>query len=244
MYDELVREFLATYHLDVGTARNDVGATSVYFRLGGENRSCSILELGWRLGLYNQHEATQGVFMATLSHGENIKNDMRSAQFWPTIGDGLYANGVTGASAIRDPRVKLAHRCISFTISGRDSSQHRITFFDLFFLYTIYSEDVFCNIPFWVASFLQGEIGEKDNDLIYGGMFITKLARSYRVLTPEIRDYLSEGVCRVVRVRSLKQMRIVMDLGGGTTLGGDLGMLRLVVTMTMMMMRGCTTAAA
>ena len=35
VYDELVREFLATYHLDVGTARNDVGATSVYFRLRG-----------------------------------------------------------------------------------------------------------------------------------------------------------------------------------------------------------------
>ena len=47
-------------------------------------------------------------------------------------------------------------------------------------------------------------------------MFITRLAHSYGVLRPEILDYLSVGgTCRVVRVRSLKQMGIVTELERG-----------------------------
>lgn len=67
-----------------------------------------------------------------------------------------------------------------------------------------------------VASYLKGEVGEKQSDRIYGGMFITRLARLYRVLRPKIMGYLSVGgPCRIVRARSLKQMEVVMDLGNG-----------------------------
>ncbi|GKA18493.1 hypothetical protein Tco_0698408 [Tanacetum coccineum] len=39
--------------------------------------------------------------------------------FWPTIGDGGYNVGNTKAKSIRNPRIKLAHRCITMTITGR-----------------------------------------------------------------------------------------------------------------------------
>lgn len=81
VYNVLVREFLATYYFEVGVGRSDVGATSVYFRLRGKVRSCSILALGWRLGLYSQHVSTQALFMHLLSQGVTVKNDMRSTEF-------------------------------------------------------------------------------------------------------------------------------------------------------------------
>jgi hypothetical protein len=84
-------------------------------------------------------------------------------------------------------------------------------------LYTIFSADVYCNIPFWVASYLRTSVGERDIDKVYGGMFVTRLARSYGLLTPQIIGYLSDcGNCRVVRAKSLRQMSIVMPERNGT----------------------------
>ena len=46
---------------------------------------------------------------------------------------------------------------------------------------------------------------------------MTRLARSYGILVPEIMGYLSDcGACRVVKAKSLKQMSIVMELGDGS----------------------------
>lgn len=60
---------------------------------------------------------------------------------------------------------------------------------------------------------------------------MTRLARSYGILVPEIMGYLSDcGTCRVVKAKSLKQMNVVMELGdgsfvwyviGGVTAAGD-----------------------
>ena len=44
VYSELVREFFATFRFDQAEARTDMGGTTVYFRLGGELRSCSVAE--------------------------------------------------------------------------------------------------------------------------------------------------------------------------------------------------------
>lgn len=61
------------------------------FTLGwGELRTCSVTEFGSRLGLYSQHEAIQGGFMHRLLGGETMRNDLRCAMFWPSIGNGVY----------------------------------------------------------------------------------------------------------------------------------------------------------
>lgn len=192
-----------------------MGGTTIYFRLGGELRSCSVAEFGWRLGLYTSEEV-DGAFLLNLLHGETQRNEMRCVTFWPTIGNGAYTS-TTGAASIRDPIVRLVHRCITYSLSARQGTTHRITASDLFYLYTIFSEDVYCNIPFWVASYLRTSVGERDFDKVYGGMFVTRLARSYGLLTPQIIGYLSDcGKCRIARAKSLRQMSIVMQMGDGT----------------------------
>ena len=46
-------------------------------------------------------------------------------------------------------------------------------------------------------------------------MFVTRLARSYGILRPEILDYLSSSGCRIVKSKSLRQMEVVTELASG-----------------------------
>ncbi|GKA43316.1 hypothetical protein Tco_0736040, partial [Tanacetum coccineum] len=89
-----------------------------------------------------------------LSRGETVKADHELLLFWPKIGDDEFFIGGTAVKKVRDPRVRLAHRCIATTISGRKESTHRITAIDLFFLRCIYAKGVTCNIPYWLARYL------------------------------------------------------------------------------------------
>ncbi|GJR11243.1 hypothetical protein Tco_0793895 [Tanacetum coccineum] len=40
---------------------------------------------------------------------------------------------------------------------GRKESTHRVTKIDMFYLYCIYSDEVVCNIPYWLAKALSVE---------------------------------------------------------------------------------------
>ncbi|GKE28435.1 hypothetical protein Tco_1443819 [Tanacetum coccineum] len=71
-------------------------------------------------------------------------------EFCPTIGDGGFNVGNTKEASIKDPKVKLAHRCIATTIAGRKESTHKVTEIDLFYLCCIYNQGVICNIPYWL----------------------------------------------------------------------------------------------
>nr|GFA45943.1 zinc finger, CCHC-type [Tanacetum cinerariifolium] len=44
-------------------------------------------------------------------------------------------------------------------------------------------EGVVCNIPYWLARYLKGV---RDKSVIFGGMFVTKIARSFGLITEEM----------------------------------------------------------
>nr|GEV69069.1 hypothetical protein [Tanacetum cinerariifolium] len=102
--------------------------------------------------------------------------------------DGEFVMGGMAVKKVRDSRIRLAYRCITTTILGREDSTQRITTIDLFCLYCIYGEGATCNIPDWLAWYLERV---KDKDLICGGMFVTSIARSLRLLTNSMVDALS-----------------------------------------------------
>ncbi|GKB88209.1 hypothetical protein Tco_0960481 [Tanacetum coccineum] len=105
---------------------------SVYRELiGGEQREMSLLEFGWRIGLYTKQKSRD---RATLS--------------------GL---GNTKVKSIMDPKVRLAHRCIATTISGRKESTNQVTEIDLYYLYCIYTNEGCC----WPATW-EAEVKEED----------------------------------------------------------------------------------
>nr|GEV06702.1 zinc finger, CCHC-type [Tanacetum cinerariifolium] len=81
--------------------------------------------------------------------------DIEAPKPFVSIRDGRFNVRNTKVASIGNPRVKLAHRCIATTISGRKESTHRVTEIDLYYLYCIYKEGVVCNIPYWLAKYLK-----------------------------------------------------------------------------------------
>ncbi|GKF38997.1 hypothetical protein Tco_0119058, partial [Tanacetum coccineum] len=77
-----------------------------------------LLEFGWRVGLYSEGESRN---VATLSHlrkAETVNSTHKTYSMWPSIGDGMFNVGNTKAQSIRNPRIKLAHWCITMTITA------------------------------------------------------------------------------------------------------------------------------
>ncbi|GJT42201.1 hypothetical protein Tco_0942066 [Tanacetum coccineum] len=163
-----------------------------------------------KVGLYSERESRD---VATLSGQRRAKTVNSTHLFWPSIGDDRFNVGNTKAKSIRDPRIKLAHRCIMMTIMGRKETTNRVTEIDLFYLYCIFGEGVVCNIPYWLAKYLKGV---RDKSVIFGGMFVTKIARSFGLLTEEMVSVLNrEPPPHVYRKKSLVMMGVNMELHKG-----------------------------
>nr|GEU53155.1 retrovirus-related Pol polyprotein from transposon TNT 1-94 [Tanacetum cinerariifolium] len=99
----------------------------------------SLLELGWRVGLYTERKSRDNATLSGLSRAETVKENRLLMEFWPSIRNGGFNVGNTKVASIRNPKVKLAYRCIETTISGRKESSHRVTEIDLDYLYCIYT---------------------------------------------------------------------------------------------------------
>ncbi|GJU25313.1 hypothetical protein Tco_1163934 [Tanacetum coccineum] len=138
----------------------------VRFRLGGEQKEISLLELGWRIGLYFEGKSRENATLSRLRDYNTVKESRLLLEFWPTIRDGGFNVGNTKVASIRDLRVKLAHRCIPTTIAGRKETTHRVTEIDLNYLYCIYIPEVACNIPMcaWLAIRAMEEEEDEDDD--------------------------------------------------------------------------------
>ncbi|GKB25420.1 hypothetical protein Tco_0864821 [Tanacetum coccineum] len=213
VYGELVREFFASIEFESIACRYDHEHLGVTFRLGGEPRELSLLEFGWRVGLYSEEQSKENSTRSGLRRAVTVKAEHLLMEFWPTIGDEEFVVGRMSVKKVRDLRVRLAHRCIATTISGRKEYTQRITTIYLFYLYCIYGEGVVCNIPYWLVRYLKGI---RERDLICGGMFVTKLAQSFGLLTRKLRDVLSvEPQAHTFKKKSLITIRIIMELDGG-----------------------------
>ncbi|GJX08256.1 hypothetical protein Tco_0196188 [Tanacetum coccineum] len=102
-----------------------------------------------------ERKSRDNATLSGLSRAEIVKKNRLLMEFWPSIGDGGFNVGNIKVASIRNPRVKLAHRCIATTISGRKENTNRVTEIDLYYLYFIYTEGVVCNIPYWLAKYLK-----------------------------------------------------------------------------------------
>nr|GEX35884.1 putative retrotransposon Orf1 [Tanacetum cinerariifolium] len=118
IFRELVCEFFASFEFDATPCRYEPLHKGVTFRLGGVEREMSLLELGWRVGLYFERESRNPMTLSGLKGAETVNSTRLTHLFWPIIGDGGYNVGNTKAKSIRNSRIKLAHRCITMTISG------------------------------------------------------------------------------------------------------------------------------
>ncbi|GKE50494.1 hypothetical protein Tco_1481752, partial [Tanacetum coccineum] len=73
----------------------DPNHLGIMFRLGGEQREISFLELGWRVGLYFERQSRESATLSELRKGVTVKANHLLLGFWPTIGDGGFNIGNT-----------------------------------------------------------------------------------------------------------------------------------------------------
>ncbi|GJU14867.1 hypothetical protein Tco_1142833 [Tanacetum coccineum] len=189
VYRESTREFFASFEFKDNSSRtNPVGLYSEDFASDDQNR--------W-----------------TLQNALTVKKESDWKGFWPNIGNGGFVVGSTVVKKIRDPRVRLAHHFLAMTISGPNSSTQRITAIDMFYLYCIYAEGVVCNILYWLAKYLKRA---RDMSVLCGGVFVTRIARSFGLLSMEMVDALSiEPKARTFTKKSLITIGVIMELDWG-----------------------------
>nr|GEW81090.1 zinc finger, CCHC-type [Tanacetum cinerariifolium] len=180
--------FFASFEFDASPCRYDPNHVGVKFRLWGEQKEVYLLEFRWRVGLYSEGQSRESATLSRLRKGVTMKANHLLLGFSPTIVDDGFNVRNTKVVAIRDPRVKLAHHCIATTITGRKESTHRVSKIDLFYLYYIYFDEVVCNIPYSLAKYM---VGMREKSLICGGMFLTRIAQYFRLLTNEMMGALS-----------------------------------------------------
>ncbi|GJX90374.1 hypothetical protein Tco_0343700 [Tanacetum coccineum] len=166
IFCELTYKFIASFEFDATPCRYEPLHKGVTFRLGGVERENSLLELGWRIGSYSERESRDVAILSGLRNAETVNATYLTHSFWPSISDGGYDVRNTKAKSIRNPRIMLAHHCITMTITGRKETTHRVTEIDLFYLYCIFEEGIVCNIRYWLAKYLKS-MGDKS--VIYGG---------------------------------------------------------------------------
>ncbi|GJQ98001.1 hypothetical protein Tco_0009140 [Tanacetum coccineum] len=133
--------------------------------------------------------------IATLSglrKAETVNSTRETHSIWPSIGDDMFNVGNIKAQSIRSPRIKLAHRCITMTITGRKETTNRVTEIDFFYLYCIFGEGVVCNIPYWLSKYLKGV---RDKAMIFGGDPPPHVYRKKSLVKMGVIMELHEGVC-------------------------------------------------
>ncbi|GJU52708.1 reverse transcriptase domain-containing protein [Tanacetum coccineum] len=213
IFRELVREFFASFEFGSSPCRYDSLVKGVTFRLGGVESEISLLKFGWRVGLYSKRESKEVATLSGLRGALTVNSNRLNHLLWPSIGDGMYNVGNTKAKSIRDPRIRLAHCCIMMTITGRKETTNRVIEIDLFHLYCIFGEGIVCNIPYLLTKYLKGV---REKSMIFRGMFVTKIARSFGFLTEEMVSVLSrEPPPYVYRKTSLIKMGFIMELYEG-----------------------------
>lgn len=104
------------------------------FCIGEEYRECSMDELAWRMGLYNQFEAITEGFGLFLDHfHRKFPQGVNGANGWSTIAQGIYIPSAAQEGDIRSPIHRLIHRFISRSINMRKDDD-KYPSLDLFYL--------------------------------------------------------------------------------------------------------------
>lgn len=152
VYQELCWEFFATISFRGGDDYYSLNIIS--FCLGGEFRQCSIAELAWRLGIYDQNENMSETFESFLEQcHKDLPEGVVASTWWNTIANQVYIPSSAQEGMIRSPIHRLIHRLIASSINMRKDDD-KVPTLDIFYMWSIITPDVFCNLPYCMAKYL------------------------------------------------------------------------------------------
>ncbi|GJX52353.1 hypothetical protein Tco_0280722 [Tanacetum coccineum] len=151
---ELIMEFFSTFRFSEAIINID-SEGMLQFQLGRAKRRMSWRQFILALGLHTGEEMETAGFSAPPSY-----------------------------TYIRDPMLRLCHRLIACSITGRSQAPEKETVTDLFYLRGIDVGSV--NIPYLLARYLRMYAsGRKRGPMISRGQFVARLAEHFGLLTEQ-----------------------------------------------------------
>ncbi|KAJ9542591.1 hypothetical protein OSB04_029097 [Centaurea solstitialis] len=136
---------------------------------------------------------------------------------WSQLGRGPYRRSNTKFGGLVDPEHRVLHRMIAYTLNQRKSSHDKIGDFELWLLHQLVSRDRHTHLAFIIADFLTGARGFRTSSGLLGGHYITRLASSHGILTPEVIASLTcLGDLGRIYQNQLKGMRVI-EIGVGSS---------------------------
>ncbi|KAI3750580.1 hypothetical protein L2E82_21251 [Cichorium intybus] len=182
VYTELLLEFLSTIHF--APRASDPRSRIIRFRLGGAQRECNLREFGGRVGLYTpadlQHRHFTQFFGVCIQGQPERPGNM---EVWAPLSNVIYEAGTSRESHLRDPLHRLMHRIVSTSIMQREGGE-KVSGEDMTFFWVLLNPSRFLHLPYPLAVALSTHsTGASASSPLARGYFITRLARSYGILT-------------------------------------------------------------
>lgn len=157
------------------------------FWLGEEYQKCSLVEFVWRMALFGRNKvmfAWFSLFLHVTSHDFSVGT--QDLVFWRMITNRMDNSKYSQESHIRSPVHRFIHCLITFRINNKGHGD-RISSQNLFYLWSIITPKVFCNLPYMLAWFWgENSVYSRMGCMIIGGHFMTRLAKSYGISIPSM----------------------------------------------------------
>ncbi|GKF07132.1 hypothetical protein Tco_0041356 [Tanacetum coccineum] len=116
-------------------------------------------------------------------------------------------------TAIRDPILRLCHRLIACSITGRSQAPEKVTMTDLFYLRGMDVGSV--NVSYLLARYLRlFAVGRKSGAHISGEQIVARLAEHFGLLTVEILQGLTVIAPKfpIINMAELVRLQIYMEV--------------------------------
>ncbi|KAJ9553009.1 hypothetical protein OSB04_017054 [Centaurea solstitialis] len=211
VYRELTLEFIATYSFDEERGRESVRQPCIQYRLGGRWFRQSLAQFVVSFRLYTAGMVGTNYFEYYIGQCDQAPpEDLDYSELWSQLGHGPYRRSNTKSGGLVDPEHRVLHRMIAYTLNQRKSSQDKIGDFELWLLHQLVSRDRHTHLAYIIVDFLTGARGFRTSSGLLGGHYITRLASSHGILTPEVTVSLTcLGELGRIYQHQLKGMRVI-----------------------------------
>ncbi|GJT77523.1 hypothetical protein Tco_1044248, partial [Tanacetum coccineum] len=156
------------------------------FHLGGVRRRMTWRQFILALGLHIELEMAKAGFGAYCAGSDRLILDKGDFRFyWLEISsDRDFLGPAPSYVLIQDPVMRLCHRMIAYSISGRGQAPEKVIDVDLFYLRSIDHETI--NVPHLLAWYLfRHAEGRKSGARLSGGHFIGGLAMHFGLVSDD-----------------------------------------------------------
>ncbi|GJY19385.1 putative reverse transcriptase domain-containing protein [Tanacetum coccineum] len=184
VYPEWCLEFFLTLYFDRGVDRFKLMTEKcIWFRLCGVEKVLTLPEFAVLLGLYKEDELNHRLFAIHFTRLEVNDKLFNHGVFGQKIGKPTSTNPRT--SLIKEPLMRIVHKLLVGSLVHRAGSKERCQKRDMWMM-SVLEELRGINLACVIAEHLcKHASGLKENSLICGGHYVTKIAHSLGYLNKE-----------------------------------------------------------